>query len=446
MSYNTMIPSESHKTNIIFVFIYFVLVTFWLENCLNVGNLIKGFSLSNLSLYFLILYWLFTSKIRDTFFQQNNVNRYLFILMAMIAVSIFPNVYGGGAQNWSLFKEIVSYKNLITPWLFFLLITALICDKKTCERLILGLSLFLLATVFAVFIENYLGVNLGTSDNIYAKGRSAGFSEVNQYAAFLVLFIPLYLSSVLFQEKWSKKAKAFSFLFFAFIALALTVSKGGFISLFISLGYFFKVAFRKKLIRKRRVFLLVPFLLTLATVSYIFLPSQTKEIAAERIALQEREDLNPWERAWLSEQSWAWKFTSGRTEIWMYSIKLFIQKPIFGYGNDACSIQLGLSPHSEPFKWLLNHGIIGFLLIAMVYIQIFRHVTYNLKTSTNPQSIILYIGYIAGFIGYVVAMFGVNLEEPRLIFWIYTAIIYKYTQLDAIREEQDNLAPSFQAK
>jgi O-antigen ligase len=427
----------------VFILISFVIVAFWLEKCIGVGAFAKGFSLKNLSLYSLILFWGLTLKTRNTFFQQNNLNRYMLILMIMIALSIFTNVYVTGIQTTSLKKEIVSYKGLLNPWLLFFLITTLIRDKRTCERSILALSLFLLATVFAVLIQNYLGVDWGTQiDNPASFGRSAGFSEANQYAAFLVLFLPLFLSYIFFQEEMSKRIKGFFLFLIGLIGLISTISKGGFIAFFVSIGYLFFYAYRKKMIDMKKVFLLMFFLFTVVTASYLFFPSHIEERIKERITLQSSEPYNPWAR----EFSFAYRLTSGRTEIWMYSLGLIAQRPILGYGSSACENQLGISTHSDPLKWLLNHGIIGFLLFSMIYIQIFRHVKYHLKTSTNPKSRMLYLGYICGFIGYVVAMFGVNMHEPRIIFWIYTAIIYKHTQLDAIWEEQDNIAPSFQPK
>ena len=185
------------------------------------------------------------------------------------------------------------------------------------------------------------------------------------------------------------------------------------------------------MINIREILLLLASVFTIVTASYLILPSHSKEIAKARVTL-EKEPFNPWA---IREKSLTDRISAGRTLIWIYSFKLIAQRPILGYGNDATKNQLGLSTHSDPIEWLVNYGIIGFLLFSMVYIQIYRHVNYHLKKSTNPQSRILYFGYICGFMGYVLAMFGVNLSEPRYIFWIYTAIIYKHTQLDSRLEE-----------
>jgi O-antigen ligase len=417
------------------IIFYFLIISIWLDKCVGFHleeflDLSIGFSLPNMCLYLFIVVWLLTLKTRDSFFQQNNLNRYLFILMVMTGISIFSNLYGYGIKETSLFQEMRSYKGLITSWLFFFLITSIIRNKTDCERSLSALILFLLATVFAVVIENFLGVDLGTHKTATSyKGRSAGFAEANQYAAYLILFLPLFVSFIFLHEKPSMRIKGFIYLLLGSVGLTSAVSKGGFISFFISLGYFFHLTIRRKMTDAKKVFFLMSLLFVVVSLAYLFLPSQTKEAAKTRLTLQEQGHYNPW----ASERSLAWKLTSGRTDVWAYSFQMITQKPILGYGNGACQNQLGLSPHSDPLKWIVNHGIVGFLLFSMVYIQIFRHVMYHFKTTTDPQSRMLYLGYLSGFIGYVVAMCGVNLFEPRLLFWIYTALVYSYSQFDVNR-------------
>lgn len=433
MNYDTKILPESNGINMLTIVIYFYLFIFWLNESMGfqlesfLGS-IKGLSFQNLCLYLLIIAWALTIKTRDSFIQKNNVNKYMFLVIIIMTISIFANLNGYGVQTTSLKIEVVIFKNFINPWLFFFLIASLIKDKRTCERLISALILFLLATIFMVLLHNYLGIRLAVQkDNLASIGRSAGFSEVNQYAAFLVLFLPLFLSSIFFQEDLSKKIKGFFFLLLGMIGLVSTVSKGGFIAFFVSIGYFFIISYRKRMLNIRTIFISLFLIVLLGASSYFLLPSQAKEVAKNRITLEE----GPFDSWAAHDKSLASRISSGRTSIWMYSLAFIVQRPIFGYGKN----QLGFSPHSEPIGWLIDYGIIGFFLFIMIYIKIYRHVTYYIKRSTNPHTLIVYFGYISGFVGYVVAMSGVNLHEPRYIFWIYTAIIYKYTQLDPLLED-----------
>ena len=73
------------------ILIYFSLFSFWLDVCAGfqlekLFGLTMGLSLQNVSLYLLIVVWGLTFKTRDTLFQQNNVNRYMFILIIIVAI------------------------------------------------------------------------------------------------------------------------------------------------------------------------------------------------------------------------------------------------------------------------------------------------------------------------------------------------------------------------
>ena len=58
-----------------------------------------------------------------------------------------------------------------------------------------------------------------------------------------------------------------------------------------------------------------------------------------------------------------------------------------------------------------------------------------METTTDPNGKNLYISYIAGLCGYMAGMFATNTDPSLIIFWIYTAVIYKYAQLDMDRKE-----------
>ena len=74
----------------------------------------------------------------------------------------------------------------------------------------------------------------------------------------------------------------------------------------------------------------------------------------------------------------------------------------------------------------------------MIYINIFRIIFNKLKISNDEEQKIIFIGYLSGLIGYMVCMFGIQLIEPRYIFWIYTAVIIKYVYLESKDKEKLN--------
>ena len=193
------------------VLIYFILFAFWLENSVRfeiekVFGLTMGLSLKNISLYVLLIAWPFVTKRKGTLFPRNNVNKYLFLLMFIAMLSIPLKFLLHEIPGAPGLDEITGFKEVINPWLFFFFISHIIENKKTCERAILGLVILMAMTVLTVLIQWYTGIDLGTQVHITAyEGRSAGFGESNQYAGFLVLLLPLFLTSILFEEDMNKK-------------------------------------------------------------------------------------------------------------------------------------------------------------------------------------------------------------------------------------------------
>jgi O-antigen ligase len=168
-------------------------------------------------------------------------------------------------------------------------------------------------------------------------------------------------------------------------------------------------------------------LLTTISTSYLILPSNTQNRINERVTLKSTKPFNPW----AIERNWIWKVTSGRIQIWENSFDLILEKPLLGHGIDNAAINLTRGTHNEYLAWLVNFGVFGFFLYSIIYIKIFNHIKYHFNNSNNLQSKVIYLGYLSGFLGYIIAMFGSNFFEPRYIFWIYTALIYKYAELDS---------------
>lgn len=418
------------------ILVYIVIIVFWLENSVGfqaqkIFGLSMGLSLKNISIYCLLVGCLFAVKKQGTLFNRNTLNKYLLFMLICIVISIFPNLLSPEADIGTLKRHLISLKLFINPWIFFFLITYIIDNKKTCKNIVLGLTILLVITVLTMFIDNLTSIDLGTHKKGFAyKGRFAGFSEVNQYAAFLVLFLPLLLSYMIFQDKGGKRTANGIVFLIGLSGLILTGSRGGFISFTFAVVVFFIIAYRHRMIDGKRIIVFGLLLLLVAPVSFLIVPTDVKDMVKQRVVDPTDQTYNPWR----TERSWIHGYSSGRTKIWMESLQIFIKKPIFGYGNDACKRVFDFSTHNDYLKILINHGIIGFFLFIMIYMRIFFHVSFHFKTSTEPLSKMFYLSYLCGLVGYMVAMVGVNLNEPRFIFWIYTAVMYKYSQLDTAKE------------
>ena len=87
----------------------------------------------------------------------------------------------------------------------------------------------------------------------------------------------------------------------------------------------------------------------------------------------------------------------------------------------------------------MEFGIVGLAIFLLIFFKIFQNVWQSLNTTTSPWEKLLYLSYISGFFGYLTGMFFTNMGAARYIFWIYTAIIYKYAQLDMDLAKEDHL-------
>lgn len=424
------------------ILFYIVLISFWLENSLylepqKIFGLSMGMTFNNMSIFLLILGWIFASKSQKYLYNRNKINIYLLLFGCFIILSNFVEILtydnmSNIKQLKALKQQIIFFKNYINPWIYFILLVHIFQSKKECQNAILGIMILVFLTAATGLIDQFTTINLGTKVHglSYEEGRSSGFGEVNQFAAFLVLLLPVVMSYTIFQKHLVPKT-LYAFIFLVgFIGLIATVSRGGYIGFFIASVVFFIVSIRQKLIKMTRTLLLLILIVPIVgSFTYVALPSATKEAFRYKVIEKagSKKYVNPWSH---KKRSTIDRYTSGRIGRWADSFEVYLQSPVWGHGHYTIKKVLHISPHNDYLKILLKFGIIGFALFIMIYITIFRQICMNIKNASSNYSKMIYIGFLSGFIGYMVCMFGVGFTQPRYIFWIMTAAVIKYSQLD----------------
>ena len=417
------------------IVIYFVLFAFWIEN--SIGFMLEqylgmsmGLSWKNLSLYAVLIAWLYRVTVTRKIFQINVLTKFLLFLLLIVLASILVKLIILEKHQLNLLIEIVSLKNWIEPWIFFFFIYNIIDDQETCKRTLYGLNFIMIITILATFSDILGFTNFGTEGDLTYEGRYAGFAESNQYAAFIVLLLPLSLSSIFFKRNLLTYSINSIIVVLSLATLMATSSRGGILAYFFSflvLGFFLV---RKKMINRYQIGIGIMVAILLGIFSFIVLPQEVKDKFYERI--------NPDQSAYniyASEYSWHDRYSSGRTSLWLELLDIYIDSPVFGFGNDADHNQYHTSTHNDYLKYLFNYGIIGFIVYVLMYISIFRYIKNMFDKTNDPYSSKIYLSYLSGFAAYLMAMFFVNMFNPRLIFWVYTATVYKYASL----EEDQNL-------
>jgi len=404
------------------ILVYLFLFVFWAERVLGLGfSQIKGLSFLNMCYYLLLLAWALKIVKKRKVFEPNNVNKYLILMIVVVLVSIPIKILLDEIPNISLMGEIIMAKNWTNPLILFFILVNIIDNEKACNNIQMGLVLFLLFTVLSMLLIIYEVVEIGTLR--VDSGRSAGFSEANQYAAFLVLFIPLLFSFFLNQKSSLPKAISAFILIITLIGLFVTGSRGGTLSFLLSIIVYLLILKREKMIRIATVIFIVLTLLVVGGISYVVVPVIVREGVSTKFDPSDCDDLND--------------YTSGRIGLWHNGIKLFIESPIFGHGQQTIvplsklrGFPTAGNSHNDYILHAVQYGSIGLVIFLMLFTKVFQHVWHHFNITTDSWSKYLYASYLAGFLGYAFAMFSVNLFAPRYLFWMYTAIIYKYSQLE----------------
>jgi len=404
------------------IVVYIFLFVFWAEQVLGLGfSQIKGFSFLNVSYYLLLVAWALKIIKTRKLFEPNDVNKYLILMIFVVLVSIPIKILLDEITNISVMKEIINAKSWTNPLILFLILSNIIDNEKTWNKIQLGLVIFLLFTVLSTLLVTYGVVEIGKL-RVY-KGRSAGFSNANQYAGFLVLFIPLLFSFFLNQKSSLPKAISAFFLIITLMGLFITGSRGGTLSFLFSMIVYLLILKREKMIRIGAIISVVLTLLVVGGISYVVVPPNMKEGISTKFDPSGSEDLN--------------EYTSGRLDLWGNGIKLFIESPIFGHGQQTYAplsklrgFQLVGNSHNDYILHAVQYGSIGLVIFLMLFTKVFQHVWHRFNITTDSWSKYLYASYLAGFLGYAFSMLSVNMFAPRYLFWMYTAIIYKYSQLE----------------
>jgi O-antigen ligase len=413
------------------ILIYLTLVTFYINQVLGaVGFLsIKGVSLFNLNIYLLLFVWAVIIVIQKRkVFQSNNVNKYIVLMGFIVLMSIFVKIYRGEIPNLNIKKEIVNFKAWLNPVLLFFILFNIIDDEETCNRTLWGLYFLFLALILTQLLAIF-GITGYKAQTIEHYGRVGGFGAPGEYAITLALFFPFVLSgSFLYKRSNLFKIGCVILVFLTLVGIVNAGSRNGVVSLLFSIMVYLLILKRKKIIGLLPIICLLIVMVVVGATAFFVSPSSVKMKVGERFDPSNYEEIG--------------KFTSGRIYLLKNGWELFVDSPLIGHGQNSFMIvsflrgHLYYGPaHNEYLRNLVEHGLIGLIVFILIFFKIFQNIWQSLETTTNPWGKQLYISYISGFCGYMVGIFATNANPSLIIFWIYTAVIYKYAQLDMDKKE-----------
>lgn len=411
--------------------VYMFLLAFWVEKALHFRAAeTVGLSISNLAFYLLVMGWCFSVVRNKKIFPYSNINKPLIALIAVFCVSLPIKLALQEVQIISLAEEIISLKAWITPPLLFFILLNAINKESTCNKILLGLLGLVILTDLSTILSSLGIIDFNRDYALSQRGRSFGFAEPNQYAAFLVLFLPMLLMVSQSIKNSIVRVMALSASCLTVVSLITTGSRSGIIVFIFSIFLYLRLMGKDRGgLGIKKVVVVFGVLLFIGAIGFAFAPQQVRDYTLMKF---DPSHVQTAERHGMSEVEY---YTSGRTFIWPKGFLLFLDSPLYGHGLDTFiplmkkSFQMAVNSHNDYLLYLVNYGFIGFALLFVIIVRIFKHFLHHLRMTTNSWSKQLYACYVAGFAAYALAMFNVNLIAPPLFFWIYTATLYKYSLL-----------------
>ena len=400
----------------------------------HLNNIMRGLSLNNLNVYLLLVLWMISimKNKRGSILLQNNINKYIFIMGLIVFMSIFVKILYAEIPDISIKSEIIHFKQWLDPVLLFFILFNIVDNKETCDGVLLGLCFLLLLFILAQLSATY-GFSDYNAKYISIQGRTGGFGAPGEYAITLVLFLPIFLSGILLRNKKSV------FRIICIILVPLTLlslinagSRNGAVSLSICMIVFGILLKRNRILSVNKITLLAIGMMVICIFSFIVAPDNVKVIVLEKFVPNNSEDFN--------------KYTSGRYKTWENGLKLFMDSPIIGHGQNTYAILNqkkdwkgkwhAIDAHNEYLKHLVEYGIIGLFVFCLIFIAILKKIQASIRNTNNPWQRQLYISYVAGLCGYMCGIFATNTGPSLYLFWIYTAIVYKYAFFEEVNNEK----------
>jgi len=331
---------------------------------------------------------------------------YAFVTWLVAALVIDYGHYDFAASGILLKSELIDY------YIFFLVFLFGAKTPDDAMKMIKGLVLGAVFANVITVLDGFGIVSLGF--RIREDGRTAGaVGESNQYAAFIVLFLPATIAAAV-------SSRGFQRLFWlcsamvAAMTLMMTASRGGFVGLAMAcaVGAFLY----RHLISYSRIagWVFAALILLVLVVTF----SSYGNLLAERMLGAGSADVGT--------------VSSGRSDIWATALAAMVAHPITfitGFGWDVySSMPFQFATHNHYLQLWFNLGLVG--LIGGSYL-LFSSIARARRASLQaaPPYRGQLIAFVLGGVGVATAVFFVNLHQPWYYFWMYAGVVMRLVLL-----------------
>jgi O-antigen ligase len=331
---------------------------------------------------------------------------YSFVTWLIASLVIDYQHYNFTASGIRLKSELIDF------YIFFLVFLFGVQTPEDAMKVIKGLVLGAVFANVITVLDAFGVVSLGF--RIREDGRTAGaIGESNQYAAFIVLFLPATVAAAV-------SSRGFQRLFWlgsamvAAMTLVMTASRGGFVGLAMccAVGAFLY----RHLISYSRIagWVFAAMILLVLVVTF----SHYGNLLAERMMGTGDVDTNT--------------ASSGRSEIWTTALAAMVAHPltfITGFGWDVySSMPFEFATHNHYLHLWFNLGLVGLACGSyLLFSGIGRARRASLQAAPPYRGQL--IAFVLGGVGVATAVFFVDLHQPWYYFWMYAGVVMRLVLL-----------------
>ena len=331
---------------------------------------------------------------------------YSFVTWLIASLVIDYQHYNFTASGIRLKSELIDF------YIFFLVFLFGVQTPEDAMKVIKGLVLGAVFANVITVLDAFGVVSLGF--RIREDGRTAGaIGESNQYAAFIVLFLPATVAAAV-------SSRGFQRLFWlgsamvAAMTLVMTASRGGFVGLAMccAVGAFLY----RHLISYSRIagWLFAALILLVLVVTF----SSYGNLLAERMLGAGSADVGT--------------VSSGRSDIWATALAAMVAHPITfitGFGWDVySSMPFEFATHNHYLHLWFNLGLVGLACGSyLLFSGIGRARRASLQAAPPYRGQL--IAFVLGGVGIATAVFFVDLHQPWYYFWMYAGVVMRLVLL-----------------
>lgn len=393
-------------------------------------SLAPGLSVKNA-----FLYLIFATIMIETALARNRKLESLSVILPF-ALSIFYAIFSWLVMilvvrhpEYKTLSTLISLKSGFADYLFvFLVFFYGVTSTKDALWLIKAI-LWIVLIVNIVSVVDYL--NIPNLDIVYEidDGRMRGpIDEPNQYASFLILFLPSILA-LAYLERGALRLLAIVGFAASVLALMSTASRGGVAGLFI--GGILGAVYLRNFISGRQMSNTVVGTLILGTLATatLFVSGVGDETFGRLIGQTSIGNV--------------YDASSGRSFLWAAALAKMLDSPITlvtGFGWEAYRqiFDFRMAPHNSYLKIFFELGLIGLSLIMMTLFNVFSIARRGMQGITGSESTFLF-AFIFGLFGFLVSIFFVDIYSPWIFAWAFVGIVLRVAVEQRADYQRSNL-------